>query len=117
VTQAGHRIFSYGTLRDPTVQQALYGRHVAEEIDGLTGFARSLIPISNEEVVRVSGATHHPVLRASGDPADRIAGATLLLDDDELRITDDYEGADYRRIAVTLDSGRTAFVYVGKDDS
>ena len=91
--------------------------HLAEEADGLTGFTRSLIPISDEEVVRVSGATHHPMLVASGDPNDRIDGAALMLDDAELRITDDYEGADYRRIAVTLASGRPAFVYVGKDSA
>jgi hypothetical protein len=117
MNEGRHRIFSYGTLRDPDVQQALYGRHVPEEADGLTGFVRSLIPITNEEVVRVSGATHHPVLRASGDAADRIAGAALLLTDEELRITDDYEGADYRRIDATLDSGRTAFLYVGRDEA
>jgi len=114
---ADHRIFSYGTLRDPGVQQALYGRLVPEEGDALVGFVRALIPISNDEVIRVSGATHHPVLYASGDPNDRIEGATLLLSDEELRVTDDYEGADYRRIAVTLASGRSAFVYVGREEA
>jgi hypothetical protein len=96
------------------VQRATYGRLLAGRPDTLPGYRLDPLPISDTEVVRVSGLAVHTTARATGDPADRIAGTVFALTPAELRATDAYE-VDYRRVEVTLDSGAHAFLYVGRD--
>jgi gamma-glutamylcyclotransferase (GGCT)/AIG2-like uncharacterized protein YtfP len=55
----------------------------------------------------------HPILRATGRAVDKVTGVVLHVSAAELDAADDYEVSLYRRIAVTLASGRTAWVYVG----
>ena len=105
-------LFSYGTLQDPAVQQANFGRLLTGTPDALTRFVVGEIEITDPEVIAESGLTHHPVLRPGGDPADRIAGMVFRLTDDELAAADLYEAGDYRRIEVQLASGLTAWVYI-----
>jgi hypothetical protein len=50
-------LFSYGTLRDPAVQRANFGREPAGREDRLPGYAQRLVEIGDPEVVRVSGET------------------------------------------------------------
>ena len=64
-------------------------------------------------MVRVSGKAMHTIARVSGDPADRIAGMLFRLTEAELESTDAYETDAYGRAEVRLESGRTAFAYVG----
>jgi hypothetical protein len=109
-----HCIFSYGTLRQTEVQRALFGRVLDSVGDELCGFRTGVIRISNPQVVALSGTGEHPGLVHTGDPLDRVAGLALGVTDSELTIADGYEAADYRRIAVTLSSGRAAFVYVAR---
>jgi hypothetical protein len=106
-------LFSYGTLRDPAVQKANFGRELAGRDDRILGFRLDLIEITDPAVVALSGETHHPILIASGDPADAVDGAALELSDDELLKADEYEVDDYRRVEATLASGETAWVYIG----
>jgi hypothetical protein len=54
------------------------------------------------------------VVRRTGDPADRVPGVVFLLTAEELAATDRYEGSDYTRAELTLESGRRALVYVDK---
>lgn len=105
-------LFSYGTLRDPAVQTATFGRELTGRDDRIVGFRIERLRITDPHVVAVSGLTHHPVLIASGNPADVVSGTVLELTDDELRQADDYEVDDYQRIAAPLASGDTAWVYV-----
>ena len=55
----------------------------------------------------------HRIARYTGNPADRIEGTVFELNEPELMATDEYEVEPYRRIETTLESGRTAWVYVG----
>jgi hypothetical protein len=55
----------------------------------------------------------HSIARASGDPADRIAGVVFLLTEAELAATDRYEVDVYARVEVRLESGTRAWVYAG----
>lgn len=105
-------LFSYGTLRQRDVQLANYGRLLEGEPDAL--LAHRLIPleIKNPEVVRVSGKAVHTIAVASSDPGDRVPGFVFLLTEPELAATDAYETEAYDRIEATLESGRTAWVYV-----
>jgi hypothetical protein len=106
-------LFSYGTLRDPAVQIANFGRELDGRPDAILGFRLSQVEITDPHVLELSGLTHHPILVATGDPADTVAGAVLTLTDADLLRADDYEVDDYHRVEAPLASGDTAWVYVG----
>ena len=105
-------LFSYGTLRQPEVQLATYGRMVESEPDVLTGHVLTKITIDDPRVVTLSGKSVHTIARPTGDAADRVEGVVLFLTEAELEATDAYETAAYARTEVMLESGRKAFVYV-----
>ena len=105
-------LFSYGTLQQDDVQRATFGRLLQGQSDALPGFAQAMVAIDDPQVVATSGKTHHPIVRHSGDAADRVAGTVFEISDDELARADDYEVDAYRRVAVTLASGLGAWVYV-----
>lgn len=106
-------LFSYGTLQLPSVQLATCGRLLAGIPDRLAGYRLEPLAISDPEVVRVSGKAEHMIARVSRDPSDSIAGTVFELTDDELAATDAYEVAAYARLEEVLESGRSAWVYVG----
>jgi hypothetical protein len=105
-------LFSYGTLQDPAVQLANFGRRLEGAPDALPGFRTDLVEITDPEVVAESGLTHHPIVRPSGEPADRVPGTVFRITQTELEAADAYEVDDYRRVSVRLASGATAWVYV-----
>lgn len=104
-------LFTYGTLQLPAVQRAVFGREITGRAAVLIGFRRETVRIADETVVGLSGATEHPILVRTNDPADRIHGAAYALDDAQLAAADVYETDAYARLPVTLASGEAAFVY------
>ena len=106
-------LFSYGTLQQPEVQLANYGRLIEGQADGLPGYALAQLNIENPHVVALSGKAVHTIARPTGDPRDRVGGTVLLLTEAELEATDTYEVDAYQRVEARLESGRIAFVYVG----
>jgi gamma-glutamylcyclotransferase (GGCT)/AIG2-like uncharacterized protein YtfP len=113
--EATVRLFSYGTLRQPEVQRATYGRLLDGRPDALEGYVLAPLPITDPEVVRISGAAIHHIACRSGDPAHLIHGVVFEISRAELEATDAYEVDAYRRIEATLSSGTRAFLYVGPD--
>ena len=111
-----HRVFSYGTLRLPHVQQALYGRAVPTTPDTLPAYRIDWLTITDAQVIATSGVDRHPILREGG-PGEVVRGAYLELTDDELAATDAYEVGDYARMPVTLGSGTAAWVYLAAEPS
>lgn len=109
-------LFSYGTLRQRNVQLATFGRELEGHDDALIGFSRTMVEIKDPEVIATSGETHHPIVAASGNPADEVAGTVFRITAAELAAADSYEVSDYRRVAVTLKSGIEAFVYIRAED-
>lgn len=105
-------LFSYGTLQDPAVQQANFGRLLEGAPDGLIGFVIGEVEITDAEVIAESGLTHHPILRPSGDPADAVDGTVFRITEAELAAADVYEAEDYKRVLVPLTSGVEAWVYI-----
>lgn len=99
-------LFSYGTLRDEMVQLALFGRRLTATPDDLAGFGQGEI-----ELVENGETGRYPIIAASDDLTDRVAGQVLELSPAELATADIYEGDDYARIQVRLVSGRPAWVY------
>lgn len=116
-SRAVHRLFSYGTLRQPLVQESLFGGHVPTERDALPGWRLDWVTITDPEVIRTSGSDRHPILRR-GSATDIVEGSVLELGFEwQLHAVDDYEVADSQRIEVTLTSGATAWVYVAADQA
>jgi hypothetical protein len=112
MSKADIPLFSYGTLQRRDVQFATYGRPLDGEPDALIGYRMEVLPDRDPNAVRISGTRTHMVVRRSDDPADRVAGVVFLLTADELAATDEYEGSDYARAELALESGRRAFVYI-----
>lgn len=104
-------IFSYGTLQMPRVQQELLGRLVAMDDDALLGFDTVPVEIDHPDVIEFSGSATHLGL-VPGAPDARIDGKLLHVTAADLPALDDYEGDEYRRVEVTLASGKPAWVYV-----
>lgn len=111
-TAPSHHLFSYGTLQLEAVQLATFGRKLHGAPDALPGYARSMVAITDPDVVATSGAAEHPIVKFSGAAADSVAGTVFTITTAELESADRYEVAAYKRVAVTLASGLSAWVYV-----
>ena len=94
-------LFAYGTLREASIQQSVFGRALHGDPDSLTGWRRGQ--------VRIDGQVY-PM--AEPDPASDLGGQRYLITPDDLALADAYEGEAYRRIEVMLASGRRAWVYI-----
>jgi hypothetical protein len=105
-------LFSYGTLQLEAVQRATFGRKLTGTADALPGFAREMMKIEDAAVVATSGQTHHPIVSFTGRAEDAVDGMVFAVTHEELRNADTYEVAAYKRVAVTLRSGKPAWVYV-----
>lgn len=110
--QASEYLFSYGTLQDEAVQLATFGRPLQGKPDELRGYRRTMLEIRDAQVIATSGATHHPIIQHTGNSTDSVQGTVLCITPEELAQADAYEVDDYRRVNVTLVSGRCAWVYV-----
>jgi gamma-glutamylcyclotransferase (GGCT)/AIG2-like uncharacterized protein YtfP len=104
-------LFSYGTLQQEDVQRAAFGRKLNGMRDALPGWRQELVEITDPDVLAKSGERFHPIVVPAGT-ADRVEGMAFEITPAELAAADQYEVADYKRIAVTLLSGRAAWVYV-----
>lgn len=106
------RLFSYGTLQLEKVQLETFGRLLSGVADALPGYSRTMVRITDPAVIAASGADHHPIVAASGDPDDSVEGMVFEITTEELAAADTYEVSDYKRVDVVLKSGLRAWVYV-----
>jgi gamma-glutamylcyclotransferase (GGCT)/AIG2-like uncharacterized protein YtfP len=98
------RLFVYGTLRDDAVVQGLLGHRLFARPAVLRGYVQGS-----------DASIGYPVIRPRSDAA--VVGKVLDDIDEEILATlDAYEGREYQRIVVEVDTpdGRTveAYVYV-----
>jgi len=105
-------LFSYGTLQQQNVQLATFGRLLQGNADSLVGYRQSMVAIDDPEVVRTSGKTHHPIVKFTGAPEERVQGTAFDVTESELGQADRYEVSAYKRVVAPLLSGREAWVYV-----
>lgn len=110
--EATVRLFSYGTLQLENVQRETFGRLLAGSADALVGYARTMVEITDPQVLATSGERFHPIVSETGDPADSVAGTVFAITQAELDAADTYEVSDYRRVLARLASGTDAWVYV-----
>jgi len=104
-------LFCYGTLCREQVQLALFGRRLEGEPDAVAGYRLATVEIDDPDLIAQSGAAVHPILVATGDSADEVAGTVFRLDAAELAAADDYEVAPYVRVRAPLRSGGSAWTY------
>jgi gamma-glutamylcyclotransferase (GGCT)/AIG2-like uncharacterized protein YtfP len=109
-------LFSYGTLRQPEVQVALFGRLVEGTPDAMLAQRQRMIEITDPDVIAKSGMRWHPMVEPSDNPADAVEGLVFRITEADLASADAYE-VDYVRRPVQLRSGATAFVYGDKDQA
>lgn len=104
-------LFAYGTLQDEAVQLATFGRKLAGQADALVGYRLVLVEVTDQEFAASNGAQQRS-LQHTGLASDFVEGTAFLVSREELEQADEYEPADYKRVAVQLRSGGTAWVYV-----
>ena len=105
-------LFSYGTLQLDAVQMAAFGRRLTGTSDALRGFELVSLKIEDPAVIAISGKAHHTMATFTGRASDVISGTVFAVTPDEIQGADKYEVAAVKRVAVVLQSGVRAWVYV-----
>lgn len=98
-----HLLFTYGTLQNKDIQLSLFKRILTGNNTSLLGYQTGSIVLGN---------TTYPILTPSNNKKLPIQGTCYQINDQELLICDEYEGEEYKRILVTLESKQKAWVYV-----
>jgi hypothetical protein len=110
-------LFSYGTLQLEAVQMATFGRLVDGTNDALRGFELVPLKIEDQTVIAISGKDYHTMARFTGRASDVVSGMVFAVTPDEIQNADRYEVEAVKRVAVVLQSGVRAGVYVDAQDS
>jgi hypothetical protein len=110
-------LFSYGTLQQPEVQLATFGRLLDGRPDVLTGYALAPLTITDPDVVATSGLAVHTIACPTADPAHSVSGVVFAITPAELAAADGYETDAYARVELILASGASAFVYIGPEQT
>ncbi len=93
-------LFSYGTLRQPEVQLATFGRLLDGTPDAVVGYRLETLTITDPAVIATAAAIATPVLRPSEGAAE-VEGTVFAISEEELAAADKYEVDDYvRRLGV-----------------
>lgn len=106
IQPATEQLFTYGTLQNEEVQQAVFRRKLYGDFDALPGYQ-----LSTELV-----AGRYPLIERGPDDLTKVRGMVFEVSGEELHMADAYEGGAYKRIKVTLDSGKPAWVFVRNSD-
>lgn len=105
-----HHLFSYGTLLQTQVQQAIFGRVITTRPATVVDHRIGEVRITDPQVIATSGTDIHPILEpAAGEHVD---GGVLELTETELLAADAYEVDDYQRVQVSLATAETAWAYI-----
>ncbi len=91
---------------------ATFGRRLTGTRDVLPGFKETLLVIEDQAVISISGKKHHTIAEFTGRTSDTISGIVYAVTPEEIQSADKYEVAACQRVAVVLQSGKRAWVYV-----
>jgi hypothetical protein len=105
-------LFSYGSLQQESVQINTFHRLLEGRPDNLIGFIIAEMKILDVDVIAKSGKNFHPIAKFTGLRHNRIPGTVFEVSEEELIRADSYEVDSYQRILTTLESGKSAWVYV-----
>jgi gamma-glutamylcyclotransferase (GGCT)/AIG2-like uncharacterized protein YtfP len=96
-------LFIYGTLKQENIQRALLGHELSGVEDRLAGYRKITVKLDD---------TLYPDI----EPADgeHVDGLVVHVGANELHMLDTYEGREYVRKEVVLESGTRAWVYAAQ---
>ena len=97
------QLFVYGTLLDPQIQINVFSRQIKGFSDNLIGYRK---------IYRKFYDGIYPDLLE--DKESIVKGMVLQVSDEDLKKSDIYEGNEYERLKVKLESGILAEVYRGR---
>lgn len=100
------KLFTYGTLQQADVQEDLFGRRLVGTAETLVGYALQVIKIEEE-----FGIIEYDILVETGNSEDTINGIVYSITVTELNQADLYEGMNYKRVEVQLQSSQKAWAY------
>lgn len=109
---AMEKLFSYGSLQRSDVQVAVFGRTVDTHTDVLVGYRVVPIRLTDARTIELTETADHSILEKTSSPTDHVAGALLLVTEDDLILSDAFEPPEYHRVRAQLLSGGSAWVYV-----
>lgn len=95
------RLFVYGSLKSNEIQKELLGRELIGLTDSLSNYHFSNIDIEGDQY-----------LIAEPKDGELIDGIVYEVSTQELEGIDRYEGREYKRVKVRLDSNLEAWIYV-----
>jgi len=95
-------LFSYGSLQNAEIQLTLYNRKLVGIEDRLLGYT-----FSDQKI-----EARYPIIYKTQNLKDSITGVVYEISEEELLLTDAYEGSSYQRVQVQLASGIIAWCYV-----
>ena len=90
-------------MQEENIQLTVFSRTLSGFNDTLVGYK-----LSDEKVVGV-----YPVMQGSDEPADFVNGRVYMCSNEEILRVDKYEGRAYKRVKVLLNSGKSAWAYIG----
>ena len=105
------KLFSYGTLQLPQVQESLFGRILTGRKEELPGYKIEKLKITDRAVIEKSVTDMHPILVRTREPSDLVSGMVFEITQAELEKADEYEVDDYRRNLAIMSSGTHAWIY------
>ena len=105
------KLFSYGTLQLPQVQESLFGRILTGRKEELPGYKIEKLKITDRAVIEKSGTDMHPILVRTREPSDLVSGMVFEITQAELEKADEYEVDDYRRNLAIMSSRTHAWIY------
>ena len=108
------RIFSYGTLLQKGVQLEICGRILNGKKDTVKGFCVKNIEITDEFALITSHEKIHPIIFFTGQSKHKVPGTVFEVTHDDLLKIDRYEVDEYKRVEVTLISGKKSWIYKEK---
>ncbi len=109
------KLFSYGTLQLPQVQQAIFARLLIGSAELLRGYRIENLKIKDVSVINKSGTDLHPILIYTGNPTDEVTGMAFEVTSEELQKADEYEVDEYKRVSAKMQSGVRAWIYSSSD--
>lgn len=101
------QLFSYGTLQSKEIQMQVFNKFLSGTADQLQGFKLKDLKIEEE-----FGMTDYFVATPSENPTDEIKGIVFSISSNDLAKADQFESNAYKRVEITLKSGKTAWIYI-----
>jgi gamma-glutamylcyclotransferase (GGCT)/AIG2-like uncharacterized protein YtfP len=104
-------LFSYGTLQNEELQLEIFGRVLNGKKDSLKGYKLSSVEVKDPSFLSKNDEKYHQnAILSIG--SDFIKGTVFEISKEELLLSDRYEPDYYKRIEVTLQTGKVAWMYV-----